>query len=143
MRKNLFALSILFLSFGLFSSNVYAQAFIGKKTQGGIVFYVDDTEKHGLIVDTTDMPETGWNEALTACAGLERNGYSDWRLPNVAEMEIMYKVRKRLTPFKNEYYWTSTEYDRESARIFNFQTGLTGTNVKIHGVYGYRAVRSF
>lgn len=35
---------------------------IGDKTQGGIVFYIDKSGEHGLVVDTADLsPGIRWN----------------------------------------------------------------------------------
>ncbi len=74
---------------------------VGDEYGGGIVFYVDGTGIHGLVVAKADMPtlssdkEEGgftWCDAKAACTTLESNGYRDWFLPNKEQLNQLYLI---------------------------------------------------
>lgn len=60
-----------------------------------------------------------WEEAVHFCNGLEYGGYSDWRLPNIRELESLitygryYPALPSDHPFTGlqlSYYWSSTTH---------------------------------
>lgn len=66
-----------------------------------------------------------WNDALTACP-------AGWRLPSLAELDIMYCMRDQWADgsngFTTKYYWSATEVEDdgsgiEKAYILNFSNG--------------------
>ena len=93
--------------------------YIGQNHAGGIVFYIDGTGDHGLVVTPTDLGDypfgcegtsiptdtafgtgaTNTAAIVVSCAedniaakiadNLELNGYSDWFLPSIDELSIM------------------------------------------------------
>ena len=125
---------------------------MGAEFGGGIIFYIDGTGMHGLIVAKDDLPsrfsgEGGegftWYDAEVACQTLEINGYSDWFLPNKEQLRILY-LNKAVGNFTgNHYYWTSSEYSAEIAWVQNFSNGTQYLISKVFGLDFVRAVRAF
>lgn len=76
---------------------------------------------------TTDAAMGGvytWVNALTACEGKTYAGYSDWRLPNVRELQSLVDYSASAAPLINTAafpatisgdYWTSTTYPSDTA----------------------------
>ena len=62
---------------------------IGYLCAGGIVFYIDASEEHGLVAAPKDQGEYKLEDALSVCEKLLLNGYSDWRLPSKGELYLM------------------------------------------------------
>ena len=93
--------------------------YIGELFGGGIVFWVDNTGQHGLIVSLVDISQgaqwsltysvTGavstWNgagnssiilalsPAASLCMGYSGGGYSGWYLPAIDELSLIYHAR--------------------------------------------------
>lgn len=69
MKKFITILALIVLT-----ANLYAQHYIGENYGGGIVFYVSDSGKHGLIAATLDQ-STGikWNNESSMYANPVRN----------------------------------------------------------------------
>lgn len=55
------------------------------------------------------------NYAASICDQLILNGYSDWFLPSINELRILYQKRDLIGGFVNGYYWSSTQYDNTRA----------------------------
>ena len=82
-----------------------------------------------------DGRERTWLHAIAYCQGLKLAGKSDWRLPNIDELEsIVDKTGKGTainTAFfreaRPEHFWSSTVYegDMKGARYVNFGSGST------------------
>jgi uncharacterized protein DUF1566 len=117
---------------------------IGAKVNGGIVFYVDKTGKHGLVCQENEAPKGDWNTARAACEALG----GGWRLPTIGELDQMYNnlhsAKPRLGGFQSNYYWSSSEYKEKSKYIY-YKLFSNGFNFHNHrsGNFGYRAVRAF
>ena len=64
-----------------------------------------------LLVAQNDFPkELNWVNASKACRALG-NG---WRLPTKAELNVLYKNRKKIGGFADTFYWSSTELENEN-----------------------------
>jgi len=85
----------------------------------------------------TDLEEMTWDQAKAACANLS-NG---WRLPTKDELNLIYENKDRVGGFANNYYWSSTEYNNNSAWKQNFDNGLQNYSGKSL-TYDVRAVRA-
>ena len=112
---------------------------------GGIIFYLDETGKYGKVCAPYDQSESStWDQAKSICNNLNLNGYHDWYLPSKKELNEMYEslYNNDLGGFANHYYWSSSEYDEDSAWGQNFKTGYQGNGNK-HLTYYVRAVRAF
>jgi hypothetical protein len=116
-------------------------------------FVVNEENGNGLVAAITDLEEMDWSAAMTACQDLILNGYSDWYLPSINELNSIYiKLAKmQIGGFELEdYYWSSDKEmggynDRENFMyIYYFKeaeyTQLPSRNDMPHKV---RCVRSF
>jgi hypothetical protein len=110
-----------------------------KMLNNGIVFFVDDTGVHGLVAKASDEVGTMiWSDAVAAA----KAAGSGWRLPNSAELLLLYTHRKKVGGFANEDYWSATEQDINSAWIQGFRTGDQDRYNKTSKLK-VRAVRAF
>jgi len=94
--------------------------------------------------NTIDI-EAGCTETGTAadiCANLTLGGYSDWFLPSKDELNQMYLNKAVIGGFTNNWYWSSTEADGNTAWERGFRFGYQGSYGKNDAV-GVRAVRAF
>jgi hypothetical protein len=107
----------------------------------------DDT---GLIWQQGEAGLMDWGTALKYCEGLSLGGYTDWRLPNVKELEslttdIKYglAIDMRFFPGASaSNYWSSTSfiYDYYSAWPVNFVDGTSHYSRKTNA-HNVRCVR--
>lgn len=58
------------------------------------------------------------NSAVNLCTGTI-NGYNDWFLPAIEQLNCLYKNQTIISGFMNVMYWSSTESDENSA-VFQF-----------------------
>ena len=109
--------------------------------------------------DTANIPEDGddqveWCDALSYCENLTFAGESDWRLPNLIELESLVHYGFINPPAMDPVfgvvrippYWTSTTHDNRNsdnwiaAWYVSFDEGTTNTVLKTNS-YFVRAVR--
>ena len=86
-----------------------------------------------------------WEGVLTFCEGLSYAGYSDWRLPNVRELESIVDAGEQSPAINTTYfpntksgwYWTSTIYvsNTSCAWLVDFSVGF------VYG--GYKALNYY
>ena len=93
---------------------------IGQKHQGGIIFYLDNSGKHGKACAEKDLGKFDWDTAMKECRNLSLNGFNDWYLPSMAELKQLYIVRLSNGGFSGDYYWSSKEYNSSYAWYFDF-----------------------
>jgi hypothetical protein len=88
----------------------------------------------------------GNSPAADQCAGLTDEGYTDWYLPSIDELDMMYVNlhMQGLGGFANYYYWSSTEYVNNDLAVWlqDFFDGLQTNDIKFNLFY-VRAVRAF
>lgn len=65
-----------------------------------------------------------WDNALAYCNSLTLAGHTDWRLPNVKELQSIIDVDKTVAPSINTFYFTDTQ-----SSDYWSSTTFTGTNV--------------
>ena len=152
--------------------------YLGQDTLGGIVFYIyldQNGAQRGLIVNkiesaakwqssgTTTNATRSWDgvyntdlmtgsPAATYVNGLTDGGFTDWYLPSVDELSILWQNRFHANKALNvgsftllsntSYYWSSTELASSNAFTVSFDHGYSVANVKTT-TYSVRAVRAF
>ncbi len=98
-----------------------------------------------LIIQTQNSTGLPF-EAANLTVEYTNDGYDDWFLPSIEELEIVYNLRFSLNGlFTNDYYFSSTEVNDAYARAVNFATGENvdfykgpgGTTIRV------RAIRYF
>ena len=70
----------------------YVRCVRGGQTQQSLVDNGDGTvtdNRTGLIWQQGEPGAMTWNSALTYCEGLSLAGSTDWRLPNIKELESL------------------------------------------------------
>ena len=80
--------------------------------------------------------------AARICDNLVLNGYSDWYLPSMNELNTLYLNRDAIGGFGSFSYYSSSEQSSYNAWYQNFSNGVKGNNHKTNTPY-VRAVRSF
>lgn len=151
---------------------------LGQDTLGGIVFYIyigSDGNQHGLIVNknestaqwqsssTTTNATRSWdgvyNTGLMTASpaanyvnGLTDGGFTDWYLPSIDELSLLWHNRFHANKGLNDVgatllsntavYWGSTELNATIAFYFDFGSGNAGDDNKAN-TYSVRAVRAF
>jgi hypothetical protein len=82
--------------------------------------------------------------AASVCSDLVLNGYSDWYLPSIEELQIMYSRLhlKGLGGFSGDWYWSSSQYNPFFAWGVNFGDGFVDIYYKSSNTQ-VRAVRAF
>jgi hypothetical protein len=81
--------------------------------------------------------------AARICNDLVLNGYEDWFLPSRDELNQMYVQRTLIGGFAITSYWSSSEFDLNSAYNQAFSNGNQGSLAKDYGNRYVRAVRAF
>ena len=84
------------------------------------------------------------DKAAQLCDALNEGGYSDWFLPSLDELNLMYENLKcfGVGSFTDRAYWSSTEYDANNAQRNLFSSGYQRYNDK-RSTFSVRAVRIF
>lgn len=118
---------------------------IGKQYGGGIVFYIDKTGQHGLIVAEKDFSEElNWHDAVNVCNKLTLNGYSDWVLPDIKQLKELYLSECIYDQNSIDYplYWSSSTNKGNLALCKFFGSGgiFIVNKMERHKV---RAIRAF
>ncbi len=73
--------------------------------------------------------------------------YDDWYLPSLYELDILFRNRGAIGGFSGYYYWSSSEYNDNSAWYQNFTNGNRYSDGGIENdkdrLYSVRAIRAF
>ena len=80
--------------------------------------------------------------AAAAASEYSLNGYTDWYLPSLDELNQLFINRGVVGGFVDGYYWSSSEYDSSNAWNQYFGNGLKNFSEKWY-YHNVRAVRNF
>ena len=96
-----------------------------------------------IAVQKEDLGLANWNSAKAMCNASRVNGFSDWRLPTMAELAIIYNHKNEIGGFKNNGYWSSAyhPYNTYKCEYYNFYNGTQGEDYESARYY-VRAVRT-
>jgi hypothetical protein len=81
--------------------------------------------------------------AARLCGDLTEGGYSDWYLPSKDELNALYTNKVAIGGFTNNYYWSSSELNINTAWDQYFVDGDQGGGFSKDGNGFVRAIRSF
>lgn len=80
-------------------------------THGGFVVSYSKNSNSGLVVYQNNLGKMSWEEALKMSSDLELNEFSDWRLPTISELNLIYNKKINFLEFENGEFWSSEEYN--------------------------------
>lgn len=89
----------------------YGDLFVGTTTT--LPTFVHNGVSYQVAPDNQNYVE--WDQAVSICNGLSYEGYSDWYLPTIEELNSMYLHRDKIGGFADVKYWSSTEHSINAA----------------------------
>jgi hypothetical protein len=102
------------------------------------------------IVEKSRQITGEWDTAAQKVDELVFNGFDDWFLPSIDELDQMYGnlKRKDLDEFRNGFYWSSTDIGYihdgyQGVRVINFGDGGRISNAGRKNKYFVRPIRQF
>jgi len=118
----------------------------------GVVWGCGGTDLPGADGTAVGTGAQNTADILSGCATLEiaaraadeyiLNGFPDWFLPSQDELDLLYKQKAVVGGFASSYYWSSSEYNSNSAWTQHFFNGNQVTLAKVNS-FRVRAVRAF
>ncbi len=101
-------------------------------------------EIENLAVQKQDLGSGNFDIAKEMCAASRIGGFSDWRLPTIYELAILYARRKEIGGFDDDSrYWSSTLYGSNQCYIYEFWSGeQTVSPTEYDYLRAVRAVRT-
>jgi len=90
--------------------------------------------------------QLAWSSALSVCGGLSSGGQSDFVLPPVADLLVLYASRSAIGgfrtngPFPYDPYWSATEHNSNHAVRVRFADGTSRHSAKTKE-YNVRCIR--
>ena len=117
---------------------------VGSKGPGdGIVFFAEGDQ---FMECSGELGDTTWTAALAAASNYKGGGFTNWRLPNRGELDLLYKnlEQKGLGGFSRDWYWSSTDDAANKSYAFaqDFYNGQQGNLLKT-SLCGVRAIRFY
>ncbi len=101
-------------------------------------------EEYDLMVMTKDLGRTDkYSIADELCKKNTTAGFSDWRLPTIEELIIIYANRNEIRGSyywendKLDYYWSSTLYDSRNYTLLSFYDGARYSSHRSDNNYDY------
>jgi len=93
--------------------------------------------------NTQLIVSAGCGGAAGECNNLILNGYSDWFLPSLNELEQLYINRVAIGGFQNVWYWSSSQGGNFYASVYRFDSGTPFYPNDKFSNYYVRPVRYF
>jgi hypothetical protein len=99
------------------------------------------------LSNTEDIINIQGATSTDYAAGLARahngGGYTDWYLPSLVELSILYENRVAVGGFTNDQYWSSSEFDDSMAFPIDFRNGGFPSIKEKRITFYVRAIRAF
>lgn len=127
---------------------------VGDTISGGVVAGFNSATGDVLVLHPDESISPSWVDAGSWAVALSLNGYTDWRLPDLSELD---SISRNLTAINNAlsgigatelkisltvYYWSGSKIDMNNIWTIHFGDGIVS-----HGANGdhcyMRAVRAF
>ena len=109
---------------------------IGLLYSGGIIYQIED-DSTGWVCSPKNLGNKNWNSAMQACSELSYNGFDDWVLPSADQLRAIGENNAKINATaisvggdifsrvkKWDSYWSSNEYNNDSAYLVNFINGI-------------------
>lgn len=94
---------------------------------GEVKSFTTDTREYvvieGLAVQKQDLGKGFWSTANSMCKESRVGGFSDWRLPTISELSILYTHKNEIGGFTNDWYWSSTKTNYGTYYDLDFSDG--------------------
>ena len=130
------------------SYEVKPRGVVSQFKHGGFVVY--EANGHGLVAAIIDLERQECETAITSCNELVLNGYSDWHLPTMDELNALYEKLKKVRVGGFEYsdgnknYWYSAGKGSDCNMWYRDFDNYSGNNYWYKGgKCRIRAVRLF
>lgn len=126
---------------------VFSQQYkIGDKGPGGgIVFQISEDGKSGYEVSDV-LGEDFWENAKKICENYKGGGFSDWYLPSIEELRLIYLNLRRSRKISDDnMYWSSQEYwsGKGNMMCLDFSNGDLKGRHSTSFLFSFRAIRAF
>lgn len=95
---------------------------------------VPDPDRN-LVWQAGDGGEMTWKQASRYCRDLVLDGKTEWRLPEMDELEAAYSLKSRFRPPASGSYWTASTRGALKAGYVKFDFGITGFRRKTYPGY--------
>jgi hypothetical protein len=120
-----------------------------------MVFQINE-DGTGLVASLEDIEVLLWNDAMLAASNSTAEGFEDWRLPTLEELELMYNTIGQgadnvggFSTVEDGNYWSSEIYPdlvlegMEIISVFRFTTGLSNYYGDAANFVHTRIIREF
>ena len=109
---------------------------IGDQHAGGIVFQINE-DGTGLVASVEDLvfehelygptQMMDWSQAMEAAENITSQGYDDWYLPSLEELELVYNTigANDQNGFQSYFYWSSSQFYGNGTWAVYFSNGYT------------------
>ena len=128
----------------LFSRKPEAYSEIGSTgTGGGIIFYMEGN----LVYECSPyLGDANWTDAKKMCEDYRGGGFSDWRMPTLEELSLIYEnLRKPGKIGGNTRYWSATLNSFYGSNYYSskdFEDGNTNS-WESSNIFSVRAIRVY
>jgi hypothetical protein len=111
---------------------------VGDRVPDGTIYAGTSPETDKALHTTPgDEPRAyNWDSGSRYCADLQAHGHHDWRVPTKGELNVLFQNRDAIGGFNISgsypavWYWSSSQFDDDSAWDQRFSDGSQGINLK-------------